>query len=111
MFLEQEVYPLLKWGFLSVVATQLIFVIGLWINQKFDKLSFLYILTHISLLAASGFYLYKAMTTFEVQASMRSEEASISMVMAGLLWALSVLFLILAILRLVRESRFDRYPK
>ncbi|GIP34947.1 hypothetical protein J2TS4_41570 [Paenibacillus sp. J2TS4] len=96
MLLKEEVYKMLNWGFGSVMATQFIFVIGLWLNHKFDARSFVYIIIYLALFTFAGYSLLMAINTTG------SEEASFNLTIAGILWVLSVLFLLLSIFRLVR---------
>lgn len=104
MFLEQEVYELLSWGFSSVMVTQFIFVVGLWMSRKFDIRSFVYLISYLILFSFGGYNLLVSINTMEHHTSMDSENASINVGLAGLFWAFSILFLLLAIYRLVKAK-------
>jgi hypothetical protein len=104
MFLE-EIYGMLSWGFGFVMIIQFIFIVCLWIYRKFDKVSFVYILVHIILFSFAGYNLLRAINTFEYNTGMGSEEASLSIAIAGLCWAISVLFLLISLSRLVSKNR------
>ncbi|WP_338452490.1 hypothetical protein R4Z09_11760 [Niallia oryzisoli] len=105
MFLEEEVYGMLNWGFGSVMLVQLLFVIRLWMRQKFDTGSFIYVLIHIILFSFAGYNLLIAINTFDYETGMDSEEASVSIAIAGILWALSVFFLLKGGSRLVKTKK------
>ncbi|MCC3356025.1 hypothetical protein [Bacillus sp. REN16] len=103
MFLEAEVYPMLYWGFWSVMATQFIFLLGVWISKRFDFRSFTYLLIYIVLFGLAGENLLTSINTYGHETSMASEEASFHMGVAGVTWAVSVLFLLLGIYRLTKK--------
>ncbi|MEH7383584.1 hypothetical protein V7138_24205 [Bacillus sp. JJ1533] len=103
MFLEAEVYTMLFWGFWSVTFTQFIFLLGFWISRKFDVRSFIYLLIYQVLFCLAGYNLLKAINTNSPETSMASEEASFYIGFAGIAWAISILFLLLGIYRLVRK--------
>lgn len=104
MFLEEEVYRMLNWGFAIVIVVEFFFVIRLWISRKFDKGSFMFILTHIIFFFFAGYNLLIAINTLENEAGMGSEIASFRMGIAGVLWALSVLFLLISLVRLTKAK-------
>ncbi|MEH7225283.1 hypothetical protein V7112_15850 [Bacillus sp. JJ1566] len=104
MFLEAEVYPMLLWGFWSVMATQVIFLLCLWISRRFDVRSFVYFLIYLVLFCLAGENLLTSINTYSNGTSMAAEEASFHMGFAGIAWAVSVLFLLLGINRLVRKK-------
>lgn len=105
MFLEEEVYGMLSWGFGIVMLIQLLFIIHLWMTHKFDTSSFVYILVHITLFSFAGYHLLVAINTFEYETGMGSEEASLSIAIAGILWAASSIFLLKGVSRLVKVKR------
>jgi len=104
MFLEAEVYPMLYLGFWSVMATQFVFLLGLWISRRFDVRSFIYLLIYLVLFGLAGENLLTSINTYHHETSMASEEASFHMGYAGIAWTISVLFLLLGIYRLVRRK-------
>ncbi|TCJ01976.1 hypothetical protein [Cytobacillus praedii] len=93
---------MLNWGFGIVMAIQFIFLVVLWTNRKFDVRSFVYLLIYLVLFAFAGYHLLISMNTFEYPTGMGSEKASFNIAIAGILWTLSILFLLLSIFRLVR---------
>lgn len=105
MFLEQEVYGMLNWGFAIIIVVEFFFVIHLWISQKFDKGSFIFILSHIIFFFFAGYNLLITINTFENETGMGSEEASVHIVIAGVLWALSVIFLLICFSRLAKAKK------
>lgn len=105
MFLEEEVYGMLNWGFGFVIGLQLLLFIGLWFRYRFDRKSFLYLITYLILLSFAGYNLLKSINTFELQTGNGSEEASFHIATAGILWIISVLFLCVSIFRLVKSNK------
>ncbi|KOP82436.1 hypothetical protein ACFFHH_21555 [Cytobacillus solani] len=105
MFLEEEIYGMLNWGFGIVMATQLIFFVVLWMNRKFDILSFVYLKIYLVLFTFAGYNLLISINTFEYPTGMGSEKASFNIAIAGILWTFSILFLLLSIFRLVRTRK------
>ncbi len=96
---------MLIWGFGSVMATQFSFLIGLWLNRKFNLRAFIYLVTYLVLFGFAGYSLFKAIDASKYHPSMISENASFYMGQGGILWAFSVLFLLLGIQRLVKAKK------
>ncbi|MFD1739426.1 hypothetical protein ACFSCX_23375 [Bacillus salitolerans] len=105
MFLEEEVYGMLHWGFLIVMFIQLLYIISLWKTKQPDRVAFIYLIVYLSLFSLAGVNLLQAINTFEHQNPMGSETASLNMGYAGILWSLSVLFLLRGISRLIWIKR------
>lgn len=100
MFLEEEVYGMLNSGFCIVMLVQFVFVAFLWKFKGLNSRSFVYFCVHIILFSLAGYNLLIAINTFENSAGMGSEEASLRMAVAGLLWLSSVTFLLMSLYRL-----------
>lgn len=103
MFLEEDVYGMLNWGFGIVMSAQILFFIRLSILKRSDKATLICFLMYIILFTLAGLGLLSAMNTFEYTTGMGSEEASLKIAISGILWGGSVLFLLIAISRLVRR--------
>lgn len=101
MYLEAEVYGLLNWGFLIVMLLELISIIGLWLIHKFSKEAFGWFVVHIIFFAFAGYKLLEAINFTEHKNSMGSENASLSIGVAGVLWAISTVCLIIGLSRLL----------
>lgn len=100
MFLEEEVYGMLYWGFGIVMFAQFLFMMYLLKVRRVDCRTFFYLIINIVLFTLAGYNLLGAIHTFEYQTGMGSEKASVSMAFAGLCWATSVWFLLGAKFRL-----------
>ncbi|WP_010095299.1 hypothetical protein [Ornithinibacillus scapharcae] len=105
MFLEEEVYEMLNWGFGFGIGLQLILFIGIWIRYKYDTRSFINFIVYILLFSVAGYNLLLSINTIEAQTGFGSEEASFNMGVAGVFWILSALFLLMGVNRLVKSKR------
>ncbi|MBH0229474.1 hypothetical protein [Halobacillus yeomjeoni] len=90
MPMEQEVYPMLVGGFVAFMSIAMIVVIYLRMKRK--RRAYNWFLTHLLFFSASGYFLLKAMAVPSGEV-MSSEEASIHLAQAGLLWAVSMVCL------------------
>ncbi|KJS22218.1 MAG: hypothetical protein VR72_06735 [Clostridiaceae bacterium BRH_c20a] len=104
MYLEAEVYGMLNWGFIIVMAIQLISLIALWYEHKFNKEAFRWFLAYIVFFSFAGYKILEAINTFERNNPMGSENASLSIGTSGVLWVISVVCLLLGISRLVSNK-------
>lgn len=101
MYLEAEVYGLLNWGFIIVMLLELLSIIGLWLKHKFSKEAFSWFVGHIIIFAFAGYKLLEAINITEHNNFMGSENASLSIGFSGVLWAISIVCLIIGISRLL----------
>lgn len=105
MFLEEEVYELLNWGFGFGIGLQLILFMGIWFRYRYDTRSFINFIIYIILFSVAGYKLLLSINTIEAQIGFGSEEASFNIGVAGVFWILSVLFLLMGVYRLVKSKR------
>lgn len=103
MYLEAEVYGLLNWGFAIVMGVQLLSFIILGFKQKFSKQAFSWFMGYIIFFSFAGYKLLEAMNTYELNSTMGSENASLSIGFSGVLWVASVVCLLVGISRLTTE--------
>lgn len=104
MYLEAEVYGLLNWGFATVMGLELISLIVLWLYHRFNKEAFGWFIGHIVFFTFAGYKLIEAINTFEHNNPMGSENASLSIGTAGVLWTINVACLLIGINRLVSSK-------
>jgi len=102
VYLEEEVYEMLNWGFSIVVGIEFIFIFYLWLKFKYLKGAFIWLFAHIAFFTFAGYKLLVAINSFEHQNPMASEDASFSMGISGTLWILSVACLLIALGKLVQ---------
>ncbi|HBZ80244.1 MULTISPECIES: hypothetical protein [Brevibacillus] len=105
MYLEEEVYGMLNWGFAIVMGIQLIWLVSLKIQHKFNKEVFGWLLAYIVFFALAGYKLLEAINTFEMKHPMGSENASASIGMSGILWTASVFCLFFGLSRLLSNRK------
>ncbi|MEW9672773.1 hypothetical protein [Ammoniphilus sp. 3BR4] len=97
MYLESEVYGMLNWGFAIVMGIELITLIILWFEFKFNKEAFRWFIAHIFFFVFAGYKLLEAINTNEHNNPMGSEIASLSIGSSGILWAISVACLLIGL--------------
>lgn len=108
MYLEEEVYGMLNWGFAIVMGIQLIWVVSLKIQHKFKNEVFGWLLAYLVFFALAGYKLLEAINTFEMKHPSGSENASMSIGMSGILWASSVYCLLFGLSRLLSNRKGKR---
>ncbi|WP_409343056.1 hypothetical protein [Paenibacillus sp. MBLB4367] len=103
MPMEEEVLPLLKFGFGIVMAVAFAVVIGLWFIHK--KTAFAWILTHLLLFsfAAAGFL--GILSPDRSQDGMASENNSLLIAGYGVLWAASMICLLIGLIVFAADRR------
>jgi RsiW-degrading membrane proteinase PrsW (M82 family) len=108
MYLEAEVYEMLNWGFAIVMGIELVVLIVLWFHYKFSRKAFSWFIGHMVFFAFAGYKLLEAINTFEHQHPMGSENASLSIGISGVLWAISVACLLIGLSRLLSHQVTNR---
>ncbi|MGG1659338.1 hypothetical protein [Brevibacillus sp. NRS-1366] len=107
MYLEEEAYGMLNWGFAVVMVIQLIWVVSLKIQYKFNNEVFGWLLAYLVSFALAGYKLLEAINTFEMKHPMGSENASASIGMSGILWSFSVFCMLFGLSRLLSNRKGD----
>lgn len=108
MYLEAEVYGMLNWGFAIVMMVEVIAIVSLWFEHKFDKEAFGWFIAHIIFIGLAGYKLLEAINTFEHKNPMGSEDASLSIGISGVLWAISVACFLIGLSRLLSNKHANR---
>lgn len=103
MPLEEEVHSLLQVGFYGIMFISLVGVMFLIMKYKNYKL--IVFLVFLILFTCAGYNLLSAINVGRsgVPVVMQSEEASMSIGIAGILWAISMFFFIFGLFSLVNE--------
>lgn len=96
MPLEQEVLGLLIGGYATVMGGAMLFTLFLWIKKKDQGLGYGFTLLHMLLFSVALYFVIQAMS-FDYHHPMASEEISLQIGLAGIVWAVSMLFLVIGI--------------
>lgn len=96
MPLEQEVTWMLIGGFSLIIGFAIFITLFLWIRKKNNNFGFVLTLMHLVLSSIVFYFIMKA-TSFDYTHPMASEEISLQVGVAGVVWAISMLCLILGV--------------
>ena len=99
--MEQEVYPMLVWGFSILMLISLISIIALRIRNKKNKSAYNLFIAHFIIFIFAGIALLKAMRiNSNTYQTMASEIASLWIGSAGILWAISIICLLVGMAKI-----------
>ncbi|OEH94471.1 hypothetical protein [Bacillus solimangrovi] len=96
MPLEQEVITMLIVGFSIVMGLVILATILIWSNKRTNSFAYGWTLLHLLLFSIAIYYLIKAIS-FDYNRPMASEEISLLVGLAGVMWAMSMLCFIIGI--------------
>ncbi|SDZ83777.1 hypothetical protein SAMN05421743_101372 [Thalassobacillus cyri] len=96
MPLEQEVIGMLIAGYSIVMGGALLITLFLWVKKKDNFLAYGSTLLHMVFFSLAFYFVIKAMA-FDYHHPMASEEISLQLGIAGVIWAVSMHFLVFAI--------------
>lgn len=102
--MEQETLSLLIAGFWVVVGLMVLATLFLWMRSKTNNLAYASVLAHFLLLSVALYFLLKAIT-FNMDHPMASEEISLRFGVSGVLWAVSMLFLLIGLIKFSRVGK------
>lgn len=109
MPLESEIPYLLTIGFIAIILIVVISTIALWVRHKVKSSAYIMVFLHLLLLSTAFYFLMNAITLdLDYNLPMASEENSLQIGIAGVLWALSMFSLMAAIFKFSSVSREDR---
>ncbi|RAV12628.1 hypothetical protein [Paenibacillus contaminans] len=103
MPMEEEVLPLLKLGFGVVMTVAFLAVIGLWFIHK--KTAFAWITAHLVLFTLSAAGFLSLLAPGRSQDGMASENNSLYIAGYGILWAVSILCLLIGLMVFATDRR------
>ncbi|WP_108670998.1 hypothetical protein [Peribacillus acanthi] len=105
MPMEQETMSLLIGGFSIVMGITVFIVVLLFLskNRKPNRTSYGLVLAHLGFLSWAISHSLSALR-LDIKHSMASEEISLRLGTAGVLWAISMLFLIIALIKFPTEK-------
>ncbi|WP_181346942.1 hypothetical protein [Thalassobacillus sp. CUG 92003] len=104
MSMEQGVFSLLVWGFSAFMLCAFITVITLRVRYKHNKSAYNLLIAHFVVFSLAGIALLNAMTV-NPTTSMASEDASMLLSSAGLLWAISMVCLLAGMVKFNSAER------
>ncbi|KGP91273.1 hypothetical protein N780_08760 [Pontibacillus chungwhensis BH030062] len=102
MPLEQEVMSLLIGGFSIVMGIAILVTIFLWIRNKQNQSGYIWTLLHLLFVSIAVYFALKGIA-FDYTHPMASEEISLQIGISGVVWALSMLCLSLALVSFSRK--------
>ncbi|MFC4559709.1 hypothetical protein ACFO3D_16095 [Virgibacillus kekensis] len=104
MPLEQEVMGLLIGGFSFVMGIAILVTVSLWVNNKNNSWGYIWTLLHLLLVSVAVYFALKAVA-FDYNHPMASEEISFQVSVSGVVWALSMVCLVIAIFSFSKERK------
>ncbi|GMB10152.1 hypothetical protein [Thermolongibacillus altinsuensis] len=103
MPMEEELMGMLIGGFSIIMGIAMITIIFLWIKNRKQRIAFFWILTHFITFSISVYVLLKAIS-FDYHHPMASEEISLLLGQAGVLWGISMICLLFGIFKLSKGT-------
>lgn len=103
MYLESELYVFIRIAFACVALLTLI-ILG-FLYRKTENRAIVWFIGQLFALSGSFFFFFQALTDLPNQGNcMYSEDQSMRIAIAGLLWAVSMICMLLGIYRLLRKG-------
>lgn len=105
MSMEAETLSMVSWVFFIIVGVSLLVIIKLWISSKNN--SFIWFTAQLAFLYFSFLkFTYSIKMKPEVPPAMLSEENSLALGVAGILWAVSMLCMLKGVWNLSKKRQF-----
>jgi hypothetical protein len=110
--LEEGTMGLLIGGISSILGISFILILFLLLSEKRSsfKIAYGFVLIHFVFIGLAAFPALAAMK-YDVYHSMASEETSLRLGIAGVLWAISMVFLLLGLVRFSRNKENNGVKK
>jgi hypothetical protein len=102
MPLEQEVMGLLIGGLSIVMGIAILITVFLWMKNK--NSGYIWTLLHLLLVSFAAYFVLKAIA-IDYNHPMASEEISLQIGIAGVVWALSMICLVIALFSFSEERK------
>ncbi|MFC0273539.1 hypothetical protein ACFFIX_19285 [Metabacillus herbersteinensis] len=103
MPLEQEVIGMLLGGFFIVMGIATVTTLVLWLKNKNNGSGFVWTLLHLLFFSVAMYFSLKAIS-FDYSHPMASEEISLQIGISGVIWAISVICLMIGIFNFSNEK-------
>jgi hypothetical protein len=98
MPLEEGVLGLLIGGFSVVMGITILVLMLLWLLKKNNSSAYVWTLLHLLFFSVAVYFFIKAIS-FDYEHVMASEENSLQIAIAGIIWAISMVCLIIGIFK------------
>lgn len=106
MPLEQEVIGLLVGGISIVIGIAILLIVYLWIKNKDKSYGYFWLLLHLVFFSVAIYFLLKAIS-FDYNHPMASEENSLHIGFSSLIWALSMVCLLIGIFNFSKKRNYS----
>ncbi|MFB4166889.1 hypothetical protein [Virgibacillus sp. JSM 102003] len=104
MPLEEGVMGLLIGGFAIIMGITILVIVLLWVKNKNNRVGYISTLLHLLLVSVAVNFALKAIA-FDYNHAMASEEISFQIGIAGVVWALSMICLVIALFSFSQERK------
>lgn len=104
MPMEQETIGLLVSGSSLIIGLMVLLTLFLWIKSKSNSLAYASVIFHFVLLSIALYVFLKAIT-FNNDHPMASEEISLRIGISGVIWAASMLGLLIGLIRFSKVKK------
>jgi uncharacterized membrane protein YbhN (UPF0104 family) len=108
MPLEQEVMGLLIGGVSIVMGIAIFVTVFLWMKNKKKSTGYIWTLLHLLLISVAAYFVLKAIA-FDYNHPMASEEISLQIGISGVVWAFSMICLVIALFSFSKERKHNVY--
>ncbi|WP_349408752.1 hypothetical protein [Pseudalkalibacillus sp. SCS-8] len=108
MPLEQEVMGLLIGGLSIVMGIAILVTVFLWVKNKSKSSGYIWTLLHLLLFSVAAYFALEAIA-FDYDHAMASEEISLQIGISGVVWASSMICLLIALFNFSKERKHRAY--
>lgn len=106
MPLEQEVIGMLTGGFSIVMGIAILTILVLWLKNKNNSSGYVWTLFHFLFFSAAIYFGLKAIS-FDYNHPMASEEISLQLGISGVIWAISMICLVIGIFNFSKTRKHN----
>jgi len=104
MPLEEGIFGLIIGSFSLVMVIAFNLILFLWLHKKNNNSAYIWILLHLLFFSIAVYFLIKAIS-FDYENVMASEENSLHLGIAGIIWTFSIVCLVLGIFKFSRAGK------
>jgi hypothetical protein len=106
MPLEQEVFSLLIGGYSIIMGIAFLTILLLWFKSKNNHSAYIWTLLHLLFFSIAIYFSLRAIT-FDYMHPMASEEISLQMGISGVIWAVSMICLMIGIFNFSKTRKYN----
>ncbi|WP_203248771.1 hypothetical protein [Sporosarcina beigongshangi] len=107
MPLEEGILGMLMIGFSVVMGIAIIILLLLWFQKKNNSSAYAWTLLHLLFFSVAAYFFLQALS-FDYEHVMASEENSLQLGIAGVIWFFSMVCLILGVFKFSNSGRVTR---